>query len=680
MKTALPQILGPAALTAALWLAATGSQVQTQGQTPSSVITPDREGLRCISAQAFPSPSESRVLSRCDFENGTKLADGWTQGGGEIVTDGTAPQGKSYVQFKARKSSGVRCAPISAPPGEPCFLSYWIKTAHEPWTTITFTSQEREPSFTPIHSPIYYDDFPLNTGGQWRQEGFYFVMPAQCQTLQISINPCEDHPEDGTWNLDDVSVRTASTEEMAAAYVRERAHFPDYHPPTQPSDGACLPLSIAKWEGRAGIPGKPFVIWALGSSYTDRQGDGYELIRAIRERYPHAPPIIYRKHGGPGTPWQFVYTWVKQFVAAEQPDLIFTYTSGTLEGLDSLLGELRRRTTAEIIVPSLHFRPPAPMTRDDITRGMGVEWSKVRELCAKHHAEFVDNRQEMADYITKNHLDLEDLLADHNHQGMHGRIRIWDNVTAHLVSATQPAYRPEALERRIPLESLAQNNREKVQLSGDWKAGKGPFRAFHAMDKGARLTVQFTGNQIDLLGLKTPGGGTAKVTIDGVPADEAPVFLSDFIQPDKKHAWRIPHAVDWGDHLTTQSWTITMTNNTGDFRLEGSVTGPDGTGNLTKPFWSNSRQIGLPPQYWREAIIQKPGAPPEYGVATGDNFKFDVYRSAIGELSFDAAHQAEFAEPLARNLTNGPHTLELTVTGNGGVTVTGLYVYEPLEK
>ena len=56
--------------------------------------------------------------------------------------------------------------------------------------------------------------------------------------------------------------------------------------------GKNLALAVAKWEGRAGIPGKPFVIWALGSSYTDRQGDGYELIQAIRQRFPNAPPII----------------------------------------------------------------------------------------------------------------------------------------------------------------------------------------------------------------------------------------------------------------------------------------------------------------------------------------------------------------------------------------------------
>lgn len=647
------------------------------GQT-SSAEAPDHDGLRRISAHAFPIPAESRVLARCDFESGAKLPDGWSQGGGAVVSDTTAPQGKSYLRLKAKKSGALRGPVIAAPPGKPCFLSYWIKTPQEPWTTITFTSKEREPSFSHIQTPFYYDDFPLNTGGQWRQEGFYFVMPPQCSTLQISTNSREDHPDSEFVCLDDVCLRTATEEEMAAAYAQERAHLPSYHLTPQPNDGSHLPLSVAKWQGRAGIPGKPFVIWALGSSFTDRQGDGYELIRAIRERFPHAPPILYRKHGGPGEPWEFVYGWVKQFVATEQPDLIFTYTSGTLDGLDSLLSEIRRRTTAEIIVPSLHFRPPpGTITPEEIAHGMGVDWDKVREICAKHGAEFVENRKEMAEYITKEHLQMDDLLFDHNHQNLHGRIRIWDNVSAHLVASATPAYAPEALERRLSVAPATNIAKGQVSLSGAWQTDHG---VIHTHAVGARLTVRFTGNQINVLGRKSADGGKVQVTVDGVPGQEAPVFVMDYIQPSQKHAWRIPHAVELGGHPIPQTWTFTMTSDVGDYRLVGSVTGPDGEGQVTKPFRSNSGQVSLPPRFWRQTVIEKKGAPPEYGVAKGDSFTFDVYRGAVGELNFQAPESAEFAESVARNLSNGPHTVELTTTGSGDVAITGLYVYEPLEK
>jgi hypothetical protein len=44
----------------------------------------------------------------------------------------------------------------------------------------------------------------------------------------------------------------------------------------------------------------------------------------------------------------------------------------------------------------------------------------------------------------------------------------------------------------------------------------------------------------------------------------------DCIKSDKRN-WRSPHAVELGSNIVPQTWTITMTSNTGDYRLEGSV-------------------------------------------------------------------------------------------------------------
>jgi hypothetical protein len=639
--------------------------------------TEDRAGLRCISSKPFPVPEGSKEMAGADFETEGKLPSGWFQGNGEVVVAADSPQGKAYFRMKSKKNAAVRSPVVTAPPGGYYFLSFWIKTAIDPWTTISFTSDEREPSFTNIHTPFFYPDFPLDTGNQWRQEGFYFLMPPQCKTIQFSITPREDGAEGQFVCVDDIRLRTATGAEMAAAYATERAHLPPYDLTPHPGDGKHLALSVAKWEGKAGMPGKPFVIWALGSSFTDRQGDGYELIQAIRQRYPQAPPIIYRKHGGPGTPWEFVHAWIKQFVAAEQPDLIFTYTSGSLAGLDSMLTEIRKRTTADVIVPSLHFRPPpGTMTPDDIENGMGVPWAKVREICAKHGAEFVENRREMAAYITHAGLNMDDLLVDHNHQNKHGSIRIWDNVSRHLAKSDQPVSTPESRERRIAVVPPAKSATEQVSLSGSWTTTGGLLRSSAAE---ARLKVSFTGNQIALIGRKTPDGGTVKVLIDGIPADQAPVFLMNFIKPIKRNGWRIPHAVELGAHPVPQTWTITMTSDTGDYRVEGSVTGPDGTGNLAQAFVSLSGQISLDPKFWRAGRIGKQGQPVEYGVATGDAFSFDVYRCALGELSFKADQPAPLVEPLVRNLPNRQHTLELITTGNGTVVIEGLYVFEPPE-
>ena len=84
------------------------------------------------------------------------------------------------------------------------------------------------------------------------------------------------------------------------------------------------------------------------------------------------------------------------------------------------------------------------------------------------------------------------------------------------------------------------------------------------------MKVNFTGSQIDLIGRQAPGGGTVKVLIDGTSADQASLFLMDCIKSDKRN-WRSPHAVELGSNIVPQTWTITMTSNTGDYRLEGSV-------------------------------------------------------------------------------------------------------------
>jgi len=311
----------------------------------------------------------------------------------------------------------------------------------------------------------------------------------------------------------------------------------------------------------------------------------------------------------------------------------------------------------------------------NITHGMGVAWDSVREICEKHGAEFVPNREEMAAYLAQTGLDQDALLYDHNHQGMHGRIRIWDNIFRHLTHSNQPTYAPESRERAIAVNPPTNNATEQVSLSGSWSKAEGLVRASAA---GARVKVAFTGNRIDLNVFSEVGGAGVKVLIDGVPGDEAPLFVTNCIQSSKSN-WRIPHEVELGKNLVPQKWTITMTSDVGDYRIEGSITGPDGTGNLTQPFLSNSGQIGIDPRFWREGRRAKAG-PEQFGNVTGETLTFDVMRGAVGELSFEDDKVTVISKTLAENLSNGRHTLELVTTGAGEVMISGFYVYQPPER
>ena len=648
---------------------------------PDLSVPGEVKGLRCISDHPFPAPagSEAVPIPGGDFGTDGKVPEGWQGDKGKVVVSPDAPNGKAYYEIEAVNGTGLHTPLISPTPGRAYFLSFWLKSPAEHWASVTYTSDE------PLRSTSVNIPYIPGTGEKWKRVGIYFWMPAQAKTLQFHIMPRNEPAQPGHYICaDDFELRTASAGEMADAYEATRSHLPAYDTTPQPGDGENLALSVAKWEGKAGIPGKPFVIWAIGSSWTEAQRDGYGLRYAIQKRFPNAPPIIYKEHDGAGTPWDFAAGWAGGFVAADQPDLVFTYTPGTPAGLDRMLTEIRKLTTADIIVPSVHLARNSAMDEKDIETGY-TSWAEAREICKKHHAEFVEHRQEVAKYLAATGLKPDDLLWDHTHQNDHGRIRVWDDVMKHITDPGKFTYDPAKLERRVPVDPPAATSTEKVSLTGNWSSADGSVRS---KQSGDRMRVQFTGNRIDIIGRKSPDGGSAQVLIDGVPADQAPVFYTSYIKAQPK-VWpqalggqagdHAPHLVTVGTNAIPQSWTITMTNDTGDFRLDGSVTGADGTGNSTMPFVSKSGQISIDPTLWRNNKVTKNGQT-NYGTMTGDEFTFDVYRCATGRVDFHGTGSAPMTEPLVRNLPNGPHTLEIVPNGDGAVNIDALYVYQPPEK
>ncbi|MCF7848392.1 MAG: autotransporter domain-containing protein [Kiritimatiellales bacterium] len=83
----------------------------------------------------------------------------------------------------------------------------------------------------------------------------------------------------------------------------------DYVAKADPPDGQHLALTMKKLEN--GIdPARPFLIWALGSSYCNMLGNGEAWKEGIPKRFPKAPPIRYEKMVGNSCPWQYLRGWV----------------------------------------------------------------------------------------------------------------------------------------------------------------------------------------------------------------------------------------------------------------------------------------------------------------------------------------------------------------------------------
>ena len=445
---------------------------------------------------------------------------------------------------------------------------------------------------------------------------------------------------------------------------------PEYEAPPRPGDGANMALTVEKIE-KGFDPPRPLLIWAIGSSFTNAQGNGDALIEMIRQRYPNAPKIVYKKMAGCSTSYHFLQGWARHLVVPDQPDVVLIYNFGRTEALEKVIVELRRHTTADIIVPTLHWCVPHKRVwPDPETRNSHQDPPGLREMCKKYGVEFVESRRELTEYMVANKLEIEDLLGDSVHQNRFAAKSINANIARHFHRAERSGYDPRSRERRVELEESS-----SIQIGGkDWTVGE-DGKALTAGRQGSSVSIRFTGNRVDLIGWRGPQGGSVDVWIDGKPAGQTDVFYAGYVQPDRGNALhppmpprdRSPHGVTLGHNIVPQKWTITVTSDTADYELTGTVTGPDGKGNAFKPFRSTSGQIIIDADLWRAAKTNR----------RGDRFTFDVSRCVSERVDFKAENKQEFRVRLVENLPNGRHTLKLVARGDGPVTIDALNVFEP---
>jgi len=444
----------------------------------------------------------------------------------------------------------------------------------------------------------------------------------------------------------DDSKRSLVTDEPVFSMGKPEG-APDYVAKVDPKAGQHLALTLSKLQNGLATE-RPFLIWAIGSSYTNMLGSGEFWQEEIPKRFPNAPEIRYEKMVGNSCPWQYLRGWARHLVVPDQPDLVITYTLGLPEDLEKLIVEIQSQTTADIIVPSIHWRMGDQKMWGISENSPQQEVEAIREVCRKYGVEFVESRREWAAYLTKNHLPIESLLKDAVHQSDYGATIVNSNMFAHFQPAAPSSYEPESRERMIQPE----------------------------LNEDGNYTASFTGNRIDLIGEKSPDGGVFQIRIDGKSASEIDAFLMSYVLPDPENAKvgrgsnprdQSPHGINLGTNIVPQSWKILMTSDTGDFTIEGSVTGPDGIGNAFKDFESDSGQIEIDPYLWRRAERNR----------TGDFFTFDVKRSVLDAVDFRGVEKEVLNVRLAQLLPNAEYSLELVPIEPGPAQIDFLQVFEP---
>ena len=618
-----------------------------------------QRGLVNVTEQEIPAPLGTKFIpiEGGDLE-GPQWHGGWSMTGTTLVKAPDAPQGKGYAHMEQKAGSAVFFPTLRILPGvQQYYLSFSLrlKTPSPFWSMIGMDGSERPQTFG--------SSFPglPSTEGQWRRVGLYVWAPLQAERWRFAFRIDGATVAAGQFvDFNDVRLRTATSQELAEAYAAQRRHYPEYDARPRGGDGRNLALSIAKWKGR-GLPGKPFVIWAVGSSWTNSQGDGYPLLLAIHERFPQAPTLIYKKRAGSGTPWDFARGWLRQYILADNPDLILTYTNGDPDKLDDMLASIRARSTADIIVPSLHYFRNTELSEKERDQGV-VDWAKVRAICRKHGVEFVENRAELYDYLKRIGQPPAVMVGDPVHQNEHGYIRIWDNITRHVADPGTFSYDPQDRERSLTPDG-------KGGRDGEW------FRR-----EGDRVKIRFRGNRIDLAAVgpmrashprRCRGGYVSRVRDDLYSAGAKNTLILKGPGPGDV----APHEVELLSHVVPQTWTITMVDDAGGYELSGSVTGPDGRGHVLTVFTSRSGQVRVDPALWRHVDKDRKSGKVTYPNAKGDTFTFDVRSAVAAQIRIEPCGAAPEAICLARQLRNTWH--ELTLAGQGLKNILAVRIAEP---
>jgi hypothetical protein len=398
----------------------------------------------------------------------------------------------------------------------------------------------------------------------------------------------------------------------------------------------------------------------------------YALADDLRKQYPNADlQIENRAIGGYGA--EALIKTADYDLYPFYPDLLIYHCWGGVKTgeQEEIIKRVRQRTTSEILLWTTHFRfnPALPketpiddpgvigQTKDDEERV--ALW---RQLAPTYGCEIAEVREALRVYLKEHQLYPKDTLADSVHPNALGNFLIRKLVAPSL--RYDPKFPPD------PWKDLVRET-----LTTDPRLAPGP---------GGALKLAFDGNRIDVIAKHGTAAtlGTAKVLLDGTPPSQFPELYYHSRPTAAPHVWW-PSINQFGHEkpLVVEAWTLKLTacdveKKVIKFAVSGSVTGPDGEGDASQRFVSNSGRVVIEPAAWSVigalAYAKKP-LPPAYVITWETKpLSVDTYQAPATP---DASR--EVATTLAQGLTNGPHTLELIPNGDGPVPVAGFKAYKP---
>ncbi len=379
----------------------------------------------------------------------------------------------------------------------------------------------------------------------------------------------------------------------------------------------------------------------------------------LKKRYPNADLTVEnRAIGG------FAANLLKRTAFADlyayYPDLVIFHDYGGDDDYTEIVTELRKRTTAEILLLTDHL---ATGQQND---PKAAAWHDAHasvflpKLAANVGGEIANIRENWRTYLQDNGLSVSSLLVDGVHLNDHGCF-----LMARLVEDSLQ-FLPNAPKT------------EWASLTKEFRVGK------DVRWKNGRLKIKFEGTRVLALArpAKSAKTASARVLIDGKAPSEYPECFTFTRVSPALGSWfpGIGHIESEKTPLI-EDWTLQITKISQDaeefsFKVTGSKTGFDGTGTNKTRFVSNSGRIVISPEAWNDGYSRdysKKSMPVGYEFHWGAVPLFtDLYTApAVHDLT------RETSVLLAQGFSNGLHTLELIQDGDGEVPLAALRIYHP---
>jgi hypothetical protein len=427
----------------------------------------------------------------------------------------------------------------------------------------------------------------------------------------------------------------------------------------------------------------------------------------LRRRFPHAN-IIFENRAISGFSANQLARSAELDLPLSYPDLVIfhVYGASSIE-YERILADLRRRTTAEIMVWTDHYgndgTPGSPEFAARVTREDEAS-AIVRALAIKYGCELVDARQTWKRFLEQHQLQPKDLLTDNVHLNARGRALMTAIVLRHF--RLQPAAAHDWMNtvRSYEVKRAPDTGRndEVVFTGAPWRIRGGDAIG---SEVGGSLKLTFSGNRVDVLPGTTDGLklGSARILIDGRPPSERPELYA-FTLPSPAYGADYQPGIRMVRNeapLLIEDWTLRVTastQDTFDFELHGSKTGFDGRGRMELGHLTRQRfgvldfaePKGDTPQLWRSNSRRVVIDTRDFKVLWGQErakqlcppgweIRWKVVPQFLDTYRAPERHDDTLREPitLAQGLANTEHTLEIIPNGDGDVPLREVIVHRP---